>query len=95
MVLGLFGIYPAFHYSKIYNDIAESSTKHYSMTSGIWEEAVGYDYSDLFKIRNEKFDSLGSSYEMPSTFESLIYLNLTALFFLFLTWYSDHVIPNV
>ena len=44
IVLKLFGIYPAFHYSKIYNDIAESSTKHYSLSSGIWEEAIGFGY---------------------------------------------------
>lgn len=95
LVLFLFGIYPAFHYSKIYNDIAESSTKHFSLTSGIWEEGVGYSYADLFKTRSEKFNAIDSYYIMPTTFESLIYLNLTSCFFLLLTWYADHVIANV
>ena len=44
---GVFSIYPAFHYSKMYGDIAFKEW-HYSVTDSRWVEGVGYTYSDLF-----------------------------------------------
>jgi hypothetical protein len=48
VIRGVFSIYPAFHYSKMYGDIAFKSGKHYSVADSRWVEGVGYTYSDLF-----------------------------------------------
>lgn len=33
-------------------------------------------------------------FETPSTFESWIFLNLTAMMFFILTWYFDHIFES-
>jgi hypothetical protein len=73
----IFSLYPAFHYSKIYNDIAEVSNKHFSIAHGQWVEGPGYTIDDLFKIRREKFIGLDGFFEMPTTFQSILYLSAT------------------
>lgn len=65
----VFSFYPAFHYSKIYGDIAFKSGKHYSVADSRWVEGVGYNYSDLFEPIQGKFTVPKESfYECPTTF---------------------------
>lgn len=65
--MNIFSIYPAFHYSKIYNDIADKSNYHYSLAYGIWLEGEGFTYNDLFTPRIEKFIGMDDYYVMPAT----------------------------
>ncbi|KAL4479229.1 hypothetical protein ABPG72_011441 [Tetrahymena utriculariae] len=91
----IFSLYPAFHYSKMYGDIAFKSGKHYSVADSRWIDGVGYNYSDLFEPIKGKFTIPKESfYECPTTFESFIHLNLVSTLYFLLAIYCDIVFPN-
>ncbi|EGR27398.1 hypothetical protein IMG5_196680, partial [Ichthyophthirius multifiliis] len=88
--------YPAYHYSKIFGDIAFKSGKHYSVQESRWIDGKEYTYQDLFEPIAGKFTlPKESSYECPSTFQSFFHLFLTICIYFWLSVYSDHVFPNV
>lgn len=48
-------LYPAFHYSKIFGDIALESGSHYDTTQNKWVRGKGFDYENLDTIHEGKF----------------------------------------
>jgi hypothetical protein len=48
LVRKIFALYPPFHYSKIFGDIAFMTNQHFDVSEGRWVEGPGFEYSQLF-----------------------------------------------
>lgn len=61
-----------------------------------WIEGKGYTFSDLFlPIKGKLVFPKDSTYECPTTFESILYLNTLTVVIGILALYADIVLPNV
>lgn len=89
-------MYPAFHYSKIYNDVSRKTNMHYQPEEGRWVEGVGFDYETFFQKSIGKLTlPKPGVFIAPSPFESLIDLSILTLVTCFLVWYCDNIIASV
>lgn len=61
-------LYPAFHYSKIFGDIALESGRHYDTSSNRWVQGKGFTYEDLDKTHEGKFPFTEDYYSVQFNF---------------------------
>ncbi|EAR96275.2 transporter family ABC domain protein (macronuclear) [Tetrahymena thermophila SB210] len=94
ILLKIFSLYPAFHYSKLFHDVAQRTNKHYEIAAGRWVQGPGFNYEDIFENFSGKFPYPPKEYHTPSCITSFVYLNITAILFFILGWYCDHVVSS-
>ena len=89
-----FNIYPSFHYSKIFCDIERKADSHFDMLEAKWISGNEFTTKDLFEVTKGKVIFPAEPYEIPSPFQSYLYMLLTSLVYIILIWYFDHVISS-
>lgn len=89
-IIFILNLYPPFNFSKAFDDIATKAAPKFSYTELRWVDGTEYTWKDLFK-RIQGKTALETEYDVPPTYQSLLWMIANTLIFTLLTWYFDNV----
>ena len=89
-ILFILNLYPPFNFSKAFDDIATKAAPKFSYDELRWVDGTEYTWTDLFKRIKGK-TALETEYNVPPTYQSLLWMLANMVIFAILTWYFDNV----
>lgn len=88
-----FNLYPSYHFTKIFSDISRTADNHFDTLQNRYVAGRPFVLDDLLAKRSQSFTKpFPRSYTLPSALESLFFMFLVSLLYMFILVILDRYI---